>query len=105
MPTERLTICAVEELKPGDRRIVKIGPYNEVLVLNIDGAIHAINNACPHAGAAMQRGPVRKGVLYCPLHLWGFKLDTGACIDGEPVRAPTYEVERVDDTWVLCLPT
>ncbi len=89
---QRIDICTAEELAPGQRRIVDIGDYDEVLVLNIDGKVYAINNVCPHAGAALERGAVVDGVLFCPLHQWGFCLATGQSIDDADLCARTYPV-------------
>lgn len=99
--SQRIDICAVEELAPGERRIVGLGNYEEVLVLNIDGTYYAINNVCPHAGAALERGTVVDEVLYCPLHRWGFDLFTGRFIDDGALCAQTYRV--VVQSGRLCL--
>ncbi len=81
--------------------MVRIGNYEEVLVLNIDGTLYALNNICPHASAALERGDVIDGILYCPLHRWGFELATGVCIDEETLRAQTYAIETSGcDLWL-----
>jgi nitrite reductase/ring-hydroxylating ferredoxin subunit len=78
--------------------------YEEVLVLNVDGTIYALSNICPHAGAALQRGPVTGGVLYCPLHRWGFSLASGQSLDEPTLWGRTYPVETYDGYLFLCLP-
>ncbi|MDH3603820.1 MAG: Rieske (2Fe-2S) protein [Candidatus Tectomicrobia bacterium] len=102
--SKHLHICAMHELPSGTRRVVEIGDYDEVLVLNVDGAIYAINNVCPHAGAALERGASKDGVLYCPLHHWGFRLCNGTAIDATGYCARTYRVITCGDDLVLCLP-
>ena len=102
--SKRLRICAVDELPSGTRRVVDIGGYDEVLVLNVDGVIYAINNVCPHAGAALERGIIKDDVLYCPLHHWGFRLSSGAAIDATTYCARTYRVITCGDDLMLCLP-
>jgi nitrite reductase/ring-hydroxylating ferredoxin subunit len=89
---QRIDICAAEELAPGQRCIVEIGD-DEILVLNIKGNYYAINNVCPHAGAALERGTVVDGVLFCPLHHWGFCLSTGQAINGDSCCAHTYRLD------------
>lgn len=89
--SQYIDICAVGELTPGQRRIVELGDDDEVLVLNMDGTFYAINNVCPHAGAALERGTVENSVLFCPLHHWGFCLSTGQSIDNN-LCARTYRI-------------
>jgi nitrite reductase/ring-hydroxylating ferredoxin subunit len=88
----RIDICHAEDLAPGQRRVVNISDYDDVLVLNIGGEYYAINNSCPHAGAALERGTVVGGVLFCPLHQWGFYLSTGESSHANDLWAPTYRV-------------
>ncbi len=102
--SKRLHVCAVHDLPPGARHVVDIGHDEEVLVLNVDGTIYAISNICPHEGAALERGIITDGVLYCPLHRWGFVLASGASVDEVALCAPTYRVERRHGQLLLCLP-
>lgn len=102
--SRRIDICAAGELAPGQRRVVDIGDYDEVLVLNLDGTFYAINNVCPHAGAALERGMVKDGVLFCPLHHWGFRLADGQSVDEDILCARTYAVVTEDERLCLLLP-
>ena len=90
--SQLINICAAAELTPGQRRLVDVRDDDEALVLNIDGAYYAISNVCPHAGAALERGDVMDGVLFCPLHQWGFRLADGRSIAGDHLCARTYRV-------------
>lgn len=101
---KRIHVCAIEELPPGTRCVVTLEDYQEVLVLNVDGVLHAVSNFCPHEGAALQRGPVEEGILYCPLHRWGFTLATLQCISDASVCGLTYPVDVEDGQVVLHLP-
>ena len=87
-----IDICAAADLAPGQRRLVDVGDDDEVLVLHIDGAYYAISNVCPHAGAALERGNVIDGVLFCPLHQWGFRLSNGRSIAGDGLQACIYRI-------------
>ena len=98
-----IDICHTEELAPGQRRLVDMGDDDEVLVLNIAGEYYAINNACPHAGAALERGTVMGSVLVCPLHRWGFCLSTGQSLQDDNLYAQTYGVVSADERLYLVL--
>lgn len=95
--SRRIDICTAKELALGQRRIVDIDNGDEVLVLNVDGDYYAINNVCPHVGAALERGTVVDGVLFCPLHQWGFCLATGQSVDDDALCAQTYRVAIQDE--------
>jgi nitrite reductase [NAD(P)H] small subunit len=99
-----IRVCAVDELPSGSRRVVEINDYEEVLVLNIDGRIHAMSNICPHQGAALERGTVEGNILYCPLHRWGFVLPTGTYIDDTAICLRMYPTEISSGDLLLHLP-
>jgi nitrite reductase (NADH) small subunit len=84
--------------------VVILSRTDEALVLNVSGRFYALSNICPHAGAAFERGHVTGGALYCPLHGWGFDLDSGASLDDPTLCAWTYPVEIHDEELFLRLP-
>ena len=102
-----------DELPAGSRRVVCSG-RREVLVLNVDGDLHALFNRCPHRQASFEAGPVRstrlvggvgeleydreRKVLLCPWHRYEFELYTGVCpIEPERYRVARYRVEEEGD--------
>lgn len=64
-----------------------------------DGRPRAVDDRCPHRGAALSGGLVKGGVITCPGHFRRFDLRTG-----EPVGAPSEPVRgyecAVADGWV-----
>ncbi len=69
-----------------------------VLWRDADGRAVAMPSACPHRGAALERGRVIDGQLACPWH--GFRFDAqGACrlapCEGADARIPTALHTRV----------
>ena len=78
-----------------DRAVVHAGG-KEIVILSVDGAYHAFDNACPHQGNPLVDGEVLGDVLECAYHGWRFDLGTGACLLGdEPARR--YPVEVAGD--------
>lgn len=51
----------------------------EVALFRLGERVYAIDNDCPHRGAALAFGDVRGESVHCPLHAWAFHLPTGAC--------------------------
>ena len=70
-----------------------------VALFRADGLLFALDNICPHAGAALAHGRIKDGTVRCPLHGSMFDLRTGRCrnstIDGSrPVVV--HAVREVD---------
>jgi 3-phenylpropionate/trans-cinnamate dioxygenase ferredoxin subunit len=69
---KQVTVARLDELPPGQRKLVFVDGRSVVL-FNIDGAIHAIDNSCPHNGASLASGKLEGSVLQCPAH--GLRFD------------------------------
>ncbi len=67
-------------------------------------AFAAIDNACPHASAPLCEGTLLDGKIVCPLHLWEFDLQTGACDVGPDWNVKTYPTRLVDGRIEALLP-
>jgi 3-phenylpropionate/trans-cinnamate dioxygenase ferredoxin subunit len=50
-----------------------------VALFRLGGILFALDNVCPHAGAALAHGRLRDGMIQCPLHGRMFDLHTGRC--------------------------
>jgi 3-phenylpropionate/trans-cinnamate dioxygenase ferredoxin subunit len=58
----------------------------EVGIYSIDGAIHALEDICPHADALLSQGFVDGEYVECPLHGALFHIPTGKCTRGPADR-------------------
>lgn len=83
---------SLHDLAPGTARPVRIGT-TDIVLCNVEGNIHALENSCLHAGAALSGGQLCGKVLACPVHGWRYDVTTGAllvapgkCIKKFPVR-------------------
>ncbi|HVY46956.1 MAG TPA: Rieske (2Fe-2S) protein, partial [Minicystis sp.] len=62
--------------------------------VRVAGAVHALDDRCPHEGYPLSQGAVRDGELTCAWHNWKFDVATGGCrFGGEPVRRYPVRVE------------
>lgn len=113
--TERVRVCAVDELGEGDRQIIEANGV-EIGVLNVDGELHAISNVCAHMGGPVCEGKVQGTLvgeyegpgkrvnetfsddlaIACPLHGWEYDLETGVHLGDDDIRIPTYDVVTED---------
>jgi nitrite reductase/ring-hydroxylating ferredoxin subunit len=55
-------------------------PPFHVLVAWVDGAPHAIEDACNHAGASLSEGEREERCVVCPMHGYVFDLVTGELV-------------------------
>jgi 3-phenylpropionate/trans-cinnamate dioxygenase ferredoxin subunit len=114
-------VCGIDELAPGERRLVHVGRREVLLCRSVDGTFYAVSNACPHQGAPLCEGGFggstvapevgRYGfglegeVVRCPWHAWEFDVKTGHALFGEDKRIRTYEVWVEDeDVYVSIAP-
>lgn len=110
MPEQRHSVARVDEIPPGERKIVEINGRS-IGVFNVNGRFFAVRNSCPHQGGPLCLGrtiglasgdapgrPVtyeREGeILRCPWHGWEFDLETGRSVfDPVRTRVKSYPVE------------
>ena len=102
-------VARVNELPPGDRRIVQAGGI-EIGIFNVDGTYVALPNLCVHQWGPLCAGKVtgtltaspesdwrrewvREGqVVVCPWHSLEFDLMTGQCLAYPRVKLRRYPV-------------
>ncbi|WP_071518790.1 aromatic ring-hydroxylating dioxygenase subunit alpha [Geitlerinema sp. PCC 9228] len=75
-------------LKPGEVHAVTLWQEAIALYRDIDGTIHALEDACPHKGVALHKGEVNGKNLVCRYHGWEFNGD------GECVNIPYFPPEQ-----------
>lgn len=118
--SRRYEVSAVDDLPPGERRIVPVGGRGGIGVFNVGGRFYALRNRCPHKGGPLCLGRLRphvtadevysiehreKQVLKCAWHQWEFDLATGHALYDPALRVKTYRVEIESDKVILYLDT
>ena len=105
----RHVVARAAELPPGARKLVRAGS-RAILVLNVNGELFALSDACPHRGGSLFRGKLTGAVsssapgryalarcgeiLRCPWHGWEFDIRTGqSWCDPARIRARRYTVQ------------
>ena len=69
-------VASVADIPPGGARAYAVGD-REIAVFNVDGAFHAIENACPHQGGPLVDGRLDGKIVTCPWHAWCFDVTDG----------------------------
>ena len=95
-----LDVCPVEELSPGEMKIVTSGLVS-IGVYNLGGELCAVEDRCSHDDGPLCEGEFdpETGVVVCPRHGANFDIRTGAALTlpaTEPVS--TYPVRVADGT-------
>ncbi|MEH6907638.1 Rieske (2Fe-2S) protein [Neobacillus drentensis] len=112
----QIMVCSATELTPGKRKVVTID--NQVIVVvNSHETLYAFQSRCPHQGAPLEFGSIsgamkdsdphqyeygcHNQVIRCPLHGWGFDMETGQSLFSSKVKIKTYEVKEENESIVL----
>jgi len=94
------TVIQLDEIWEGDLVSRQVDGV-PVLLINVDGDVHAFFDRCPHAGTPLNQGSLEGRVLTCSTHLWQFDVvDGGAGVNPKNCRLLSYPV-RIEDGKVL----
>jgi 3-phenylpropionate/trans-cinnamate dioxygenase ferredoxin component len=91
-------VAAVSEIPPGDMKMVEVG-NEQILLVNVDGTIHACDDVCSHSYASLSEGDLEGAEVQCPLHGAMFNVVTGEVLTppaDEPLRLFEVRIEGDD---------
>jgi 3-phenylpropionate/trans-cinnamate dioxygenase ferredoxin component len=102
--TRRLVVGTLADLPPGTMTMVQVDG-TDILLVNLDGRIHATQGICSHEYFELDKGFLTGDTVTCALHLSRFDLATGEALDA-PADVPlqVYPVALDGDSIVLELP-
>lgn len=98
-------LAAATEIPANTMRAFEAGGHR-VLVINLDGNFHAVDDLCPHLSVPMSRGELKDGCVICPAHGSAFDVRTGTVVrwvgkpatwltrltQGKPCNARVYKL-------------
>ena len=88
-------VAALADVPDGGTLAVELD--GRPLVLARTGeSVHALDDACPHAGAPLSEGVLDEGAVTCTWHGWSFRLTDGVCLDQPGYAVPCHRVRVVD---------
>lgn len=90
-------LAEIDEIKPGKMQRYQCNGMR-VLICNVDGEFHAVNDNCTHEDASLYLGALHGDVVKCSLHGGKFNVRTGEAVE-EPACTPlqVYRLEVRDD--------
>ncbi len=89
-------VCTLPELPPGTMKGIEV-EGRRVLVVNLDGTIHAWDGTCTHEEADLSTGFLLGDRVTCPLHLSQFDLNSGEAVNppaDKPLKRYNVKVEN-----------
>lgn len=92
----RLPVELPQPFLPGMAKLV-FHAGRQILIVNADGVLHAIENSCPHAGSSLYGGRLVGARLRCPSHGMMIDLATGCPAGGTGPGTPVYALEVSTD--------
>jgi nitrite reductase/ring-hydroxylating ferredoxin subunit len=70
---------------------------NDLVLVRLDGTIHAVHAVCAHAGGPLAQGTVVDGCIQCPWHGSRFRMTDGHVRRGPAVYdQPSYEIRGTE---------
>jgi 3-phenylpropionate/trans-cinnamate dioxygenase ferredoxin subunit len=101
-----VTVASADELAPGQWRVVDVDG-TQIVVFNLAGEYHAIEDVCTHDGGQLTGGQVEGDEIVCPRHGARFSIRSGEALSPPayeptskfPVRLENGEIQVRDDRW------
>jgi 3-phenylpropionate/trans-cinnamate dioxygenase ferredoxin component len=102
--TRQVDVYGIRDLEPGTMVMTSVDDV-DILLVNLDGSIHAIQGSCAHEYANLAEGELDGSTLTCALHFSMYDVRDGSVLRG-PAGQPlvTYPVEIVAGRINLRLP-
>ena len=97
----------------------RIGPADDIELGSLRGAriqghrvcigraelgFFAVEDTCPHAGGSLSTGLIDGREIVCPLHVWGFDVETGESPEDPNCPLRVYPVRVEGDELEIQLP-
>lgn len=96
-PGEWVFACAHSAFDQKDIVTAQFGSRSIIIIRDQQGALFAVNRACPHQAADLAKGRCSNGKLMCPRHMAWFDLQDGTAKGWfvDPLRR--YSVRNCED--------
>ena len=97
-------MARTDELQPGAMMLVELGRFERILLVNLSGEYYAVEELCPHSGAALSEGDLYGEDVECPLHSSVFNVRTGKALRPPADEDLTVYQVRVEGDDILVGP-
>ena len=91
-----IPVCNRDQVEQ-DNPFAAMAGQTAIGIYEVGGALHAVEDICPHAAAHLTQGFADGCEIECPLHNAVFDVTSGKHLRGEPCRdLKTFAVRVVD---------
>ncbi len=90
-PQQWTDVAADADIAEGSKQAFEVDG-RKVFITRVDGAVHAMENTCSHAGGPLDEGAIEDGCVVCPWHGSRFRLEDGAVVGG-PATFPQLQLQ------------
>ena len=104
MPEDFVKVAQADQIPPGGMILVELGPFERILLVNLGGSYYAVEELCPHSGAALSEGDLDGEMVECPLHSSMFHVKTGMVLSPPAGRDLIVYQVRVEGSDILVGP-
>jgi len=102
--SESIKVAKTTELAPGQRKLVRAKGH-QIALFNLEGAIYAIDNICPHSTGPLVEGRLFGTTVTCPWHGAQFNVTNGQCLNGPATKdVTTYSVHIEGNDIIIKIP-
>jgi nitrite reductase/ring-hydroxylating ferredoxin subunit len=100
---QEVKVARVNEIPPGEMKLVELGEEEVVVVANVGGQFFAFANKCSHRGGPLAEGELEGELVRCPWHGGQFNVRTGEAVAPPPSKPiPVYQVRvEGDDVYLV----
>ncbi len=85
-------VATLDELWDGEMIALEI-EGQVVLLVNVDGGIHACADSCPHLRTRLSQGSLQRNVITCSTHGWEFDGSNGQGINPKTACLESFAVK------------
>lgn len=84
-----------KDIAPGGMKAAAVNG-REIVICSCGGTYYAVERACGHANARLERGALTGWILTCPLHFAQFDIRSGEALSGPAPKAPESAIDPRD---------
>lgn len=93
---EFVTIAHIDDLKPGECRVVEVNDKT-IALYNVNGTLYATDNTCLHREGPLGEGELEGEIITCPWHGWQYNVTTGENTSDPNLKIESFEVKIEED--------
>jgi nitrite reductase/ring-hydroxylating ferredoxin subunit len=98
-----ISVASIDDFPPGSAKLLETDSL-EIALYNVEGAVYATSNVCPHQGASLADGELNGEEILCPWHRWCFNVKDGVSPLNPRLKVKTYAVKLEGKKILIDLP-